>query len=196
MTVNTEEHLPGRCAGFERSLGLALGMTAFLSFPIQAQEQPEGASKDLLDELKSYRHKIVHESYCDGNWEVYLMNADGSNPVNLTKTPDIDELYPKVSPDGQRICFQADEGKEEAKVRRLYLMDIDGTHRIKIADHAREPCWSADGKKIAYLPEEYENFTYADGATKGIRIYDLATQETREHPNKEILHLYTLNWSP
>lgn len=174
----------------------ALGLSAISSLPLFAQEQPEGASKDLLDELKGYPHKIVHESFRDGNWDLYLMNADGSDPVNLTRTPDIDELYPKVSPDGRKICFQADEGKEEAKVRRLYIMDIDGSHRIKIADDAREPCWSADGKKIAYLPNEYTKFTFADGATKGIRVYDLSTQETRDHPNKEILHLYTLNWSP
>jgi len=160
-----------------------------------ADEQPAEASKDLLNELKSYRHKIVHESFRDGNWEFYLCNADGSNPVNLTQTPDVDELYPKVSPDGSKICFQADEGKGESKVRNLCLMNSDGTGRIKIADQAREPCWSADGKQIAYLPNEFEKFTYADGATKGIRIYDLASKQTRAHPNPAIEHLYTLNWS-
>src|SRR5205823_158389 len=133
-------------------------------------------------------HKIVHESFRDGNWELYVMNADGSNPVNLTKTPDVDELYPKVSPDGDKICFQADEGKDDAKVRRLYLMNSDGSGRVKIADEAREPCWSADGKQIAYLPDEHKKFAIGDGATRGIRIYTLATKETREHPNKEILH--------
>src|SRR5713101_7039876 len=57
-------------------------------------------SKDLLAELKAYTHKIVYETNRDGNWELYLMNADGSDPVNLTRTPDVDELYPKPSPDG------------------------------------------------------------------------------------------------
>jgi TolB protein len=194
--VEIKTGLPSRFARDEWPSTLVWGLIAIMGSPLLAQDQPEDASRDLLNELKSYRHKILHESFRDGNWDIYLMNADGSNPVNLTNTPDIDELYPKASPDGQKICFQADEGKEETKVRRLYLMDIDGTHRIKIADHAREPCWSADGKKIAYLPDELENFTYADGATKGIRIYDLATKETHEHPNPEILHLYTLNWSP
>jgi Tol biopolymer transport system component len=178
-----------------RPLALVLGLIAFEASALAVQEQPEGASKDLLEELKTYRHKIVHESFRDGNWELYIMNADGSEPVNLTKTPDVEESYPKVSPDGASICFQADEGKGEAKARCLYLMNLDGTHRVKIAEDAREPCWSADGKQVAYLPNEFNKFTYADGATKGIRIYDLATKETREHPNKEILHLYTLNWS-
>jgi TolB protein len=168
-------------------------------FPVSTsagEESAQASTNDLLKQLNAYPHKIVHESFRDGNWEIYLRNADGSNPVNLTRTPDVDELYPKVSPDGSKISFQADVGKGDAKVRSVYLMNADGTDRIKIADQAREPCWSADGKQIAYLPNELETFTYADGATKGIRIYDLATKQTRSHPNPDIGHLYTLNWSP
>ena len=153
-------------------------------------------SKDLLAELKHYRHKIVYETNRDGNWELYLVNADGSNPVNLTKTPEVDELYPKPSPDGMKICFVADEGKGPAKVRNIYYMNTDGTGRTKVADNGREPCWSPDGTQIAYMKGEFEKFTYSDFATKGLFIYDLKTGTTRQHPNKELQHLYTLNWSP
>ena len=103
----------------------------------------------------------------------------------------MDELYPKVSPDGARICFQADEGKGDSKVRNVYLMNSDGAGRIKIADQAREPCWSADGKQIAYLPNELDKFTYADGATKGIRIYDCGYQtdpRTPQHRDRSPLY--------
>jgi Tol biopolymer transport system component len=158
-----------------------------------AKEEPI-PSPELLQELKKYPHKIVHESFRDGNWELYVINADGSNPVNLTHTPDLDELYPKASPDGTLICFCCDEGKGDAKVRNLYLMKIDGSGRKKIADNAREPCWSSDGKQIAFLKGEFETFSYQDFATKGIFMYDLKSGETREHPNKKINHLYTLNW--
>src|SRR5947199_6746936 len=93
---------------------------------------PVEGSKDLLAELKTYRHKIVYETNRDGNWELYLCNADGSDPVNLTKTKDVDELYPKPSPDGTKICFVADEGKGEDKVRNIYYMNSDGTGRTKV----------------------------------------------------------------
>jgi TolB protein len=164
--------------------------------PAPAALGPQGTPEELLQQLKGYRHKIVCESNRDGNWELYLMNADGSNPVNLTKTPDVDELYPKVSPDGTKICFCADEGKGDEKVRNLYLMDLAGGSRTKIADNSREPCWNAEGTKIAFLRGEFDKFTYSDFATKGIFIYDLATGQIRQHPNKKIEHLYTLNWSP
>ena len=175
---------------------LVIALAAFSTSTRAGDEPSQSSTNALLNELRAYPHKIIHESFRDGNWEFYVCNADGSHPVNLTHTPDIDELYPKVSPDGSMICFQADVGKGDAKVRNVYLMNFDGTGRIKIADQAREPCWSADGKKIAYLPNELTTFTYADGATLGIRIYDLATKQTRAHPNSGIGHLYTLNWTP
>jgi len=161
------------------------------------QDQPEGATKDILQELKAYRHKILYETFKDGNWEIYLANADGSGAKNLTNTPDVDEVYPKASPDGTKIVVCADEGKGEARARNLYVMNLDGSSRIKIADNGREPCWSGDSKSVAYLPGEFDKFTFSDFATKGIRIYDLATAKTREHPNNaKIHHLYTLNWTP
>src|SRR5205807_10519382 len=109
-----------------------------------SDEQPAPGPKDLLAELSNYRHKIVYESNRDGNWELYLCNADGSNAVNLTRTPDVDELYPKPSPDGTRICFVADEGKGDGKIRNIHYMNSDGSGRTRIATNGREPCWSPD----------------------------------------------------
>jgi len=176
----------------------ALLLSALPAFTVDAgvpDQQPE-PSKDLLAELKNYQHKIVYETNRDGNWELYLCNADGTQSVNITNTKDVDELYPKPSPDGSKICFVADEGKGDARIRNLYVMKSDGTGRVKIADNAREPCWNADGTQIAYLKGEFEKFTYTDFATKGLFIYDVKTGKTREHVNKNLHHLYTLNWSP
>src|SRR5204863_1518740 len=129
--------------GLAVALAAAAILPAFLA-PAQAGEKQEG-SKDLLDELKTYRHKIVYETNRDGNWELYLCNADGSNPVNLTKTKDVDELYPKLSPDGSRICFVANEGKGPARRRNIYYMNSDGSGRAKVADNCRQPCGSPEG---------------------------------------------------
>jgi Tol biopolymer transport system component len=185
-------------------LGTVFGWTVFATAavalfcslaaaPSEAKRQ-EG-SKELLAELKNYRHKIVYETNRDGNWELYICNADGSDPVNLTRTREVDELYPKPSPDGSKICFVADEGKGAAKIRNLYYMNSDGTGRTRIATNGREPCWSPDGTQIAYMKGEFEKFTYSDFATKGLFIYDLKTGKTREHVNRNLHHLYTLNWS-
>jgi Tol biopolymer transport system component len=177
---------------------LAMAAGVLLGFPGQVRcgDQPPDGSADLLAELKNYRHKIVYETNRDGNWELYVCNADGSEPVNLTHTPDVDELYPKPSPDGTKICFVADLGKGDAKVRNIFYMNSDGTGRTEIARNGREPCWGPDGTLIAYTKGEFDKFTYHDAATKGLYLYDLKTGKTREHVNRKLHHLYTLNCSP
>ncbi|MDP2896123.1 MAG: hypothetical protein Q8Q12_06135 [bacterium] len=146
--------------------------------------------------LNEVPFKIVHETYRENNWELFLINADGSNPVNLTRTSDLDEMYPHASPDGMRICFVVDEGMGESKVRNVYYMNLDGTERTKVADNAREPCWSSDGKSIAYLKAEFDRYTTRDYATRELFIYDLQTRKHRQHPNKNLHHLYNICWSP
>src|ERR1700722_709609 len=150
----------------------------------------------LREENGHNRHKLVYETNRDGNWELYVCNADGSHPVNLTRTPDVGELYPKPSPDGTKICFVADEGKGADKIRNIYCMNSDGSDRFQIATNGREPCWNADGTKIAYMKGEFQRFSYTDFATKGLMIYDLKTRKSQPHPNSKLRHLYTLNWSP
>jgi hypothetical protein len=74
-------------------------------------------------------------------------------------------------------------------------MKVDGTGRVKIADDGRDPSWSPDGRKIAYLPNEYERMSYESWSTRGLRVYDLKKRKTRDHPNPDLEHLYTLGWS-
>ncbi|MBW8039543.1 MAG: hypothetical protein FVQ85_06040 [Planctomycetes bacterium] len=167
--------------------------------PAQIKIRKTPLPKTALD-LNKIPFKIVYETYrkTDGweNWELYLVNADGSNPVNLTRTSDVDEMYPHASPDGTKICFVADEGKGNEKVRNVYYMNIDGRRRIKVADNARQPCWGPDGKTIAYLKAEFDRYTIKDYATKGLFFYDLETRKHRQHPNKLLSHLYNICWSP
>ena len=150
--------------------------------------------------LKDIPYKLVYETYRQTNgkenWELYLINADGSNPVNLTNTPDLDEMYPHVSPDAKKICFEGDEMIEGRKVRNVYYINMDGSGRVKIADNARQACWSPDCKAIAYAKAEFERYTTSDYATRGLFIYDLETAAHKEHPNKDLFHLYNINWSP
>ena len=150
--------------------------------------------------LKEIGCKIVYETFrkTNGkeNWELYLINADGSNPVNITNTPDVDEMYPHASQDGGKICFVADEMIDSREIRNVYYMNIDGTGRVKVADNARQPCWGHDGKTIAYLPGEFDRYTIKDFATKGLFFYDLQTRKHREHRNRNLYHLYNICWSP
>ncbi len=156
-----------------------------------------GAGTPLREQLKPLPFKIACESYVNDNWEIFAMNADGSNPVNLTRTPDDDELYPQVSRDGTRIAFVEDRGEGRETVRSLYVMDLDGKHRKKLAEYARQPFWSPDGGQVGFLPQEYPKFNVIDFFTKGMEFYNLATGTITPHPNATNLHhLYNPNFSP
>jgi len=144
--------------------------------------------------------KILFETYrrTDGrqNWELFQINADGSDPINLTETPDLDEMYAHASGDGTKICFVADEGTGRRRLRNVYYMNIDGTERIKVARNARQPCWSPDGKTIAYLKGEYERYSTREYATSELFFYDIQTQQHRPHLNNTLHHIYAICWSP
>jgi len=144
--------------------------------------------------------KILFETYRDTdgveNWELYQMNADGSDQVNLTRTPDLDEMYPHASPDGTKISFVVDEGRGRDKVRSVYYMNIDGTGRVKVATNARQACWSPDGESIAYLRGEYDRYSTREYATSELVIYNLQSAEHKPHPNTSLHHIYAICWSP
>ena len=143
------------------------------------------------DRLKALPFKIAYESYVNDNWDIFVMDADGGHPVNLTNTPKVHEHYPQTSPDGTKICFVADEGEGRETIRSLYVMDINGRHRKKLVEYAREPFWAPDSKVIGFLPQEYPKFNVIDYYTKGISFYDLTTGQITPHPNSTNLsHLY------
>jgi dipeptidyl aminopeptidase/acylaminoacyl peptidase len=93
--------------------------------------------------------EVAFVSERDGNPEIYVIAADGSNPRRLTDNEAIDG-EPAWSPDGSQIAFHsARDGNFE-----IYVMDADGgnAHRVTqdpAADLA--PAWSPDGSQIAFV---------------------------------------------
>lgn len=151
----------------------------------------------LRERLKAEPFKIAWEAYVNGNSDIFVMAADGSGIVNLTHSPIGQEHYPQISPDGKKICFTVDTGEGRDAVRSLWLMDIDGKNRRKLADNAREPFWSPDGKIIGYLPQEYPKFAVIDYYTKGLDYYHLDTGAIEHHPNSaKLRHLYHPRFAP
>jgi uncharacterized repeat protein (TIGR01451 family) len=90
---------------------------------------------------------IAFASTRDGNYEVYVMNADGSGQTNLTNDPAAD-LDPVWSPEGTRIAFTHDG--------EVFVMNADGSGRTNLTNHPAydfDPTWSPDGTRIAFASD-------------------------------------------
>ena len=88
--------------------------------------------------------------------EIYVMNADGSNPINLTQSPERADFRSSWSPDGKQIAFTSDEGfkqQGDGSRRNIWVMDADGANPRNLTNHGakdRMPDWSPDGMQIAF----------------------------------------------
>ena len=89
--------------------------------------------------------RIAFASGCFGyaNFDIWVVNGDGSGLVNLTNAPG-ENADPTWSPDGSRIAFTRGEW--------TWVMNSDGSEPHAIStDVSFEPDWSRDGTKIVYV---------------------------------------------
>jgi WD40-like Beta Propeller Repeat len=87
--------------------------------------------------------RIVFETNRDGNEEIYTMNSDGTNRVDLTRNP-ADDTDPRWSADGKRIVFASNRPGNY----QIYTMNADGSDVTRVTHDAndhRRPTWTADG---------------------------------------------------
>ena len=100
--------------------------------------------------------RIAFNSNRDGNWEVYLMNADGSGVTRLTEN-DVVDGSPTWSPDGTRIAFDSTRDGDWD----VYVMNADGSGVTRLTDNDAydlSPVWSPDGRRMAFQSQRDGNW--------------------------------------
>jgi serine/threonine protein kinase/Tol biopolymer transport system component len=96
------------------------------------------------------------------HWDLFVINADGSQEANLTSTPEYDEVVSAWSPDGDWIVFvsmRADsngDGQVNGNDNGdLYLIHPDGSGLKALTEtpelNEGEPSWTLDGRQILYV---------------------------------------------
>ncbi len=82
-------------------------------------------------------------------FDIWLMNPDGTNKVDITNTPEIMEDPYSWSPDSSMIAFTSDEyGNND-----IFIMKSDGSEKTRLTTHPLHdghPAWSHRGDKIAF----------------------------------------------
>jgi TolB protein len=136
------------------------------------QEEPTTrGTQNFLPMFSPDGQRIAFMSNRDGNPEIYVMNRDGSGVRRITNHPAID-VTPTWSPTGTQIAFTSDRAGRP----QIYVVGADGLNlrRITMAEsYADRPTWS---------PAPFNEIAFAalTGAGYDIKVYDLASGETRQ----------------
>ncbi len=133
-----------------------------------------------------FESRIVFSSNRDGDWDIYSMDVNGNNVVQLTDHPAGDG-YPACSPNGRRIAFISGRGITPD----LYVMGSDGGNVLRLTqDNLFEAraSWSPDGRRIAF-----SSFRWDVGNSE---IYAMdADGENEINLTKHKWHDVTPSWS-
>lgn len=94
---------------------------------------------------KPHKGLIAFVANPNGNWELFLMNGDGSQLIQLTESA-LDERSPAISPNGEQIAYSTSDGT-------LWIMAVatkTATQIILPAGRYGYPAWLNDGSGIVY----------------------------------------------
>ena len=103
-------------------------------------------------EIKEYKDLLAENLVAPTNMEVWVANADGSNPRQVSSFGQAN-WAPAYMPDSKRIIFASNHEYKRGFPFNLYTMTEQGTNLVKISrDKGFDafPMFSPDGKKIVF----------------------------------------------
>jgi len=105
-----------------------------------------GSVDDYRPEFSPDGTRIVFaREFSGGDWDIFLINADGSGLLGLTLTDPLFEFGPSFSPDGKSIAFTRDLGGSGADNYDIFVMNADGSNPTDLTAgspaNESEPTW-------------------------------------------------------
>jgi TolB protein len=160
----------------------------FIIKPDGTNQQPtsgDNMTKDWYPAWSPDGKKIVFSSNESDDYEIWTMNADGSNRQRITNRPGLDTL-PRWSPDGRKIVFTSTfrDIVNDKFSYDICVVDFDGSNYMRLTHGSHEfhydiqnnpvsevhcscdqgplawnnvPTWSPDGSKVLFASNDAEN---------------------------------------
>lgn len=104
------------------------------------------------DEIRKYKEKLAENLIVPTVFELWVMNADGSNKRQVTKMG-VASFAPYFFPDGKRILFASNVNDARGRNFDIYAINVDGTGLERITFYESFdgfPMFSPDGKKLVF----------------------------------------------
>jgi TolB protein len=140
---------------------------------------PDGSGLQQLTQLGRHDALAVHWSpdgsklafrvWTNGNYQLYVMNADGTDPTNITGSIGVADFA--WSPDGTMLAFTSFQKGNDFDV---FIVNADGTGLRPVVQSPLveyRPQWSPDGTRLAFERGPIRN---TDPGTSDIFVFDLA----------------------
>jgi Tol biopolymer transport system component len=167
-------HEAVRKLGTRRAI-ILLGMSIALLFLASGllPTKPSAQTTSPEGKIVFVRPGAEPSEHCFGQpcTDIWVMNADGSNQTNLTKTPDtpdadnFHEYQPSWAPSGAQLTFVREiPGEIISEQPDIFVMDTDPTTtddatNLTNTDASEiDPAWSPDGTKIAFAGVRNQGF--------------------------------------
>lgn len=139
---------------------------------------------------------VYSGSDIEGDADIYVMNADGTNQRNLTDSPDENDRYVTWSPDGQQLAFhsnrRSDGSNDDTRDFEIYIYDFSTGNIEQLTQNETNdlgPDWSPDGRYLAYHSVDPQT------SRSRITVYDFNTGE-QAFITPPLLEARFPTWSP
>jgi Tol biopolymer transport system component/DNA-binding winged helix-turn-helix (wHTH) protein len=184
---------PGKCLILTKSLLPESQAVQIASSASQAQWSPNGKSLAFLQSDK-------------GVANLYVVNAIGGKALQVTEggvgisgftSPPYNHTNDySWSPDSSKLAYMS----RKDGLRNLHIISVDGSGEVKLSNNTdtklflSNPFWSPDGKRIAYVSDDYRN------PQSGKRTFKVWVASLENPENPEVIfetdsHVKFINWS-
>ncbi len=154
-----ESHRDGswKMYALDTSSGRVTRLTQATTFDGQPSWSPDGA-------------QIAFTSTRQGDLDIWLAHADGTNPHDLTENSPAVDNAPAWSPDGNWIALTS----WRTNTAQIFVIAPDGKQTFNLSQNKyndQAPAWSPDGKEIAFVSDrDGQRAIYiADFTTSGLK---------------------------